>query len=125
MKNSDYEVVIKNIVEQINECESVLSQYYSSHDFSKMSVQHINSTITSCRKLHSNMDKFVGSDLYHLIGMANLNAAQMSKIVKLTKELLKYRDDVKFFASYNTIPIPKRNSGAYKLSSGVELIKEV
>ena len=54
------------------------------------------------------MDKFVTSDLYHLIGMADLNAAQTAKIIKLTKTLLKYRSDIKFFACQNKIPIPPK-----------------
>ena len=63
------------------------------------------------------------SDLYHIIGMANLNAAQTSKIIKLTKTLLQYRSDVKFFANQNTIAVPKRKDSKYKTSSGVELVK--
>ena len=126
MKNSDYEIIIKNIVNQINQCELALSQYHTcSHDFNKMSIEHINTTITSCRKMQSSMDKFVQNDLYHLIGMANLSAAQMAKIIKLTKTLLKYRSDIKFFSSQNTISVPKRKESNYKLSSGVELKKEV
>ena len=70
------------------------------------------------------MDKFVKSDLYHLIGMADLNAAQTAKIIKLTKTLLKYRSEIKFFACQNKIPIPQRKASSYKLSSGIRLVNE-
>ena len=124
MKNSEYQAIVSNISEQINNCESALAQYYScSQDFSKMSIVNINETIYSCRKAQGDMDKMVMSDLYHIIGMANLNAAQTSKIIKLTKTLLQYRSDVKFFANQNTIAVPKRNDSKYKTSSGVELVK--
>ena len=124
MKNSEYQAIVSNISEQINNCESALAQYYScSQDFSKMSIMNINETISSCRKAQGDMDKMVMSDLYHIIGMANLNAAQTSKIIKLTKTLLQYRSDVKFFANQNTIAVPKRKDSKYKTSSGVELVK--
>lgn len=124
MKNSEYQAIVSNISEQINNCESALAQYYScSQDFSKMSIVNINETISSCRKAQGDMDKMVMSDLYHIIGMANLNAAQTSKIIKLTKTLLQYRSDVKFFANQNTIVVPKRKDSKYKTSSGVELVK--
>ena len=124
MKNSEYQAIVSNISDQINNCESALAQYYScSQDFSKMSIVNINETISSCRKAQGDMDKMVMSDLYHIIGMANLNAAQTSKIIKLTKTLLQYRSDVKFFANQNTIAVPKRKDSKYKTSSGVELVK--
>ena len=124
MKNSEYQAIVSNISEQINNCESALAQYYSClQDFSKMSIVNINETISSCRKAQGDMDKMVMSDLYHIIGMANLNAAQTSKIIKLTKTLLQYRSDVKFFANQNTIAVPKRKDSKYKTSSGVELVK--
>ena len=124
MKNSEYQAIVSNISEQINNCESALAQYYScSQDFSKMSIVNINETISSCRKAQGDMDQMVMSDLYHIIGMANLNAAQTSKIIKLTKTLLQYRSDVKFFANQNTIAVPKRKDSKYKTSSGVELVK--
>ena len=124
MKNSEYQAIVSNISEQINNCESALAQYYScSQDFSKMSIVNINETISSCRKAQGDMDKMVMSDLYHIIGMANLNAAQTSKIIKLTKTLVQYKSDVKFFANQNTIAVPKRKDSKYKTSSGVELVK--
>lgn len=124
MKNSEYQAIVSNISEQINNCESALAQYHScSQDFSKMSIVNINETISSCRKVQGDMDKLVTSDLYHIVGMANLNAAQTSKVIKLTKTLLQYRSDIKFFANQNTITVPKRKDSKYKTSFGVELVK--
>lgn len=122
MKNADYLTIIKDITNQINQCESALAQYNScSHDLSKMVVKEVNTTISSCRKVQGKMDKFVSKDLYHIVGMANLNAAQTSKIMKLTKILLKYRNDIKFFASQTPIPVGERGVSTYELSSGIKL----
>lgn len=125
MKNSDYQVIIDNIFEQIQNCELALAQYNScSQDFSRMTIGNINETIVSCRKAQGDMDKLVTSDLYHIVGMGNLNAAQTSKIIKLTKILLQYRANIKFFASQNTIPVLQRKASTYKLSSGIKLVNE-
>lgn len=124
MKHSEYQSIIENISEQISQCESALFKYnLNLQDINKMTVEDINTTILSCRKMHQSMDKFVRDDLYHIIGMANLNAAQTSRIIKLTKELLKYRSDIKYFAGQSTIPVSiGKKESVYKLSSGVKLV---
>ena len=124
MKHSEYQCIIENISEQISQCESALFKYnLNLQDINKMTVEDINTTILSCRKMHQSMDKFVRDDLYHIIGMANLNAAQTSRIIKLTKELLKYRSDIKYFAGQSTIPVSiGKKESVYKLSSGVKLV---
>lgn len=124
MKHSEYQSIIENISEQISQCESALSKYnLNLQDINKMTVEDINTTISLCRKIHQSMDKFVRDDLYHIIGMANLNAAQTSRIIKLTKELLEYRSDIKYFAGQSTIPVSiGKKESVYKLSSGVKLV---
>lgn len=124
MKHSEYQSIIENISEQISQCESALFKYnLNLQDINKMTVEDINTTISLCRKIHQSMDKFVRDDLYHIIGMANLNAAQTSRIIKLTKELLEYRSDIKHFAGQSTIPVSKgKKESVYKLSSGVKLV---
>ena len=124
MKPAEYQVIIEKISEQISQCESALFKYnLNLQDINKMTVEDINTTILSCRKMHQSMDKFVRDDLYHIIGMANLNAAQTSRIIKLTKELLKYRSDIKHFAGQSTIPVSiGKKESVYKLSSGVKLV---
>ena len=124
MKLAEYQVIIEKISEQISQCESALLKYnLNLQDINKMTVEDINTTISSCRKMQQSMDKFVRDDLYHIIGMANLNAAQTSRIIKLTKELLKYRSDIKHFAGQSTIPVSiGKKESVYKLSSGVKLV---
>ena len=125
MKPAEYQVIIKKISEQISQCESALLKYnLNLQDINKMTVEDINTTISSCREMQQSMDKFVRDDLYHIIGMANLNAAQTSRIIKLTKELLEYRSDIKYFAGQSKIPVSiRKKESVYKLSSGIKLIK--
>lgn len=124
MKHSEYQIIVENLSKQIEQCETILSKYnLNARDISKMTIKDLNESILSCRAAVSEMDKFVKADLYHIIGMADLNAAQTSRIIKLTKELTSYRGDIKFVAGQNTILIPKKKKeSAYTLSSGVKLV---
>lgn len=125
MRHSEYQIIVENISKQIEQCESALLKYnLNLQDINKMTVEDINTTISSCREMQQSMDKFVRDDLYHIIGMANLNAAQTSRIIKLTKELLEYRSDIKYFAGQSKIPVSiRKKESVYKLSSGIKLIK--
>ena len=125
MKHSEYQIIVENLSKQIEWCETALSKYnLNARDISKMTIKDLNESILSCRTALSEMDKFVKADLYHIIGMADLNAAQTSRIIKLTKELTSYRGDIKFVSGQDTILIPKKKKeSAYKLSSGVKLVK--
>ena len=124
MKHSEYQIIVENLSKQIEQCETVLSKYnLNTRDISKMTIKDLNESILSCRTAVSEMDKFVKADLYHIIGMADLNAAQTSRIIKLTKELTSYRSDIKFVSGQDTILIPKKKKeSTYKLSSGVKLV---
>ena len=125
MKHSEYQIIVENLSKQIEQCETALSKYsLNARDISKMTIKDLNESILACRTALSEMDKFVKADLYHIIGMADLNAAQTSRIIKLTKELTSYRGDIKFVSGQDTILIPKKKKeSTYKLSSGVKLVK--
>ena len=125
MKHSEYQIIVENLSKQIEQCETALSKYnLNARDISKMTIKDLNESILSCRTALSERDKFVKADLYHIIGMADLNAAQTSRIIKLTKELTSYRGDIKFVSGQDTILIPKKKKeSTYKLSSGVKLVK--
>lgn len=125
MKHSEYQIIVENLSKQIEQCETALSKYsLNARDIRKMTIKDLNESILSCRTALSEMDKFVKADLYHIIGMADLNAAQTSRIIKLTKELTSYRGDIKFVSGQDTILIPKKKKeSTYKLSSGVKLVK--
>ncbi len=124
MKHSEYQIIVENLSKQIEQCKTALSKYnLNARDISKMTIKDLNESILSCRTALSEMDKFVKADLYHIIGMADLNAAQTSRIIKLTKELTSYRGDIKFVSGQDTILIPKKKKeSTYKLSSGVKLV---
>lgn len=125
MKNSEFNAIVENLNEMINRCKNDLKEYNSNgREVANMKVKSINHIIACCRVHQSNMDKYIKTDLYHIIGMGKLSAAQSSKLIRLTKELMKYRSDVKFFAMMNTIKEPSRKSETvFELSSGIKLTR--
>ena len=119
--------ILGNIEGMTKECEKILSEYHTNGgSFSNMSIRSFNVMVNSCRGIQKRMDVFCTTDLYHIIGMANLNAAQMSQIIKATKKLLEYRSDVKVLAGQNTIHenLKRSEESKYRLSSGFELTKK-
>ena len=76
------------------------------------------------------MDKFVQSDLYHLIGMGNLTAPQMIKLTYLTKDWLKYRSTIKTIAmnldKISALPgLPAHSSYRLRLWDDIVLSSDV
>lgn len=123
MKNVEFNQIINDINNQINDCKSALSIYIANNcNIDKISIGDANTMITNCRKCQSKMDVFISSDIYHIIGMGNMNAAQMSQFIKITKTLMTYRSRIKYFATMNTIQTHAKSSKAkYKLQSGIIL----
>lgn len=126
MKQSEFARIINNLNQQIDNCEKSLAKYNQyNKNITSMPIDGVNKTISSCRQVQTNMDKFIKNDLYHIIGMGNLNAVQMSKLTKISKKLMSYRSEVKLFACMKYIGIPNyTNKSEFVLSSGVKLTKQ-
>ena len=64
------------------------------------------------------MDQIIQKDLYHIIGMGNLTVSQHNLFIKLIKEYLSFRSDMKTIAgpfSIENIPgLPSQSE--YKLA---------
>lgn len=56
--------------------------------------------------LQGQMDKHIQVDLYHIIGMGNLNARQLSIYMKRVKEMTSYRSMIHTYASIQAIKVP-------------------
>ena len=83
---------------RISKCEFVLWGIETTEDLRKLTIERVQHLQRFCKEEESVMNKFVQSDLYHLIGMGNLTAPQMMKLTYLTKDWLKYRSTIKTIA---------------------------
>lgn len=69
-------------------------------------IAETNSFREQASALQSQMDKHIQIDLYHIIGMGNLNARQLSVYMKRVKEMTKYRPMIHTYTSIPAIKVP-------------------
>lgn len=89
----------------LNECQSWYDRTGSGRDAMLLTIKDFNSAISEARTLQSKCDKVVTSDLYHIIGMGNLSASQMSSFTKQIKRLSVYRHDLKWFSNSDKLSV--------------------
>ena len=83
---------------RISKCELNLYGIETTEDLKNLTIERAQHLQRFCRDEEAVMTKFVQNDLYHLIGMGNLTAPQMTKLTYLTKDRLKYRSTIKAIA---------------------------
>jgi hypothetical protein len=83
---------------RISRCELALSGIETTEDLKKLTIERALQLQQFCKQEESLMDKFVQSDLYHLIGMGQLTPPQMMKLTFLTRDWLAFRSTVKAIA---------------------------
>lgn len=69
-------------------------------------IAEANSFREKASVLQGQMDKHIQADLYHLIGMGNLNARQLSIYMKRVKEMTSYRPMIHTYAGILAIKVP-------------------
>lgn len=111
---------------RISKCELTLCGIETTEDLKKLTIERAQHLQQFCKQEESLMDKFVQSDLYHLIGMGNLTAPQMTKLTFLTRDWLAYRSTVKAIAmnfdKISQLPgLPARSSYRLKLWDDIVL----
>ena len=115
---------------RISKCEFVLWGIETTEDLRKLTIERAQHLQRFCKEEESVMDKFIQSDLYHLIGMGNLTAPQMMKLTYLTKDWLKYRSTIKTIAmnldKISQLPgLPAHSSYRLRLWDDIVLSSEV
>jgi hypothetical protein len=115
---------------RISKCELTLWGIETTEDLKKLTIERVQHLQQFCKQEESLMDKFVQSDLYHLIGMGNLTAPQMMKLTFLTRDWLAYRSTVKAIAmnfdKISQLPgLPARSSYRLKLWDDIVLSSDI
>lgn len=70
-------------------------------------IAETNSFREKASVLQGQMDKHIQVDLYHIIGMGNLNARQLSIYMKRVKEMTAYRPMIHAYTSIPAIKVPE------------------
>ncbi len=113
MTEENFKTVCFAISDLITEMFKIKKIYKKINNYT---ITQINEAIIKAREVQNKAQLFLTSDLYHLLTMGGLNAAQKAKIVKKTGVISATKIDVMSLARMEIIQIPKHGEiGEYKL----------
>ncbi len=98
MKKELFTKIHTTLEARISKCAFFLQNLETTDDLKQLTIAQAQQLQTFCRSEEALMTKIVQCDLYHIIGMGNLTAAQMMKFTSLIKEYLQYRSTIKALA---------------------------
>lgn len=117
MKKETFADLTSRMGALLNECQQWHNRTGSGRDAMSLTIERFNSAISEARALQSKCDKVVTTDLYHIIGMGNLSASQLSSFIKQVKQLSTYRHDLKWFSNSDKLSVRKYdNTSNYSAS---------
>ena len=127
MDKSNYDIIIGALDERIRTCSDNFDKIKTIEDISNLSISEAIKLRALARDEIDRMTTIAMVDLYHVIGMGNLTAVQLSEFIKKIKIYINYRPVIKSFAnnlsSLDDLPKPERDT-MYKLQElgGIYLV---
>lgn len=126
MNKEDFEIITAKLKERISACEETLGLITEDNSIENITVAQLKAVKAFAACEYPRQTNILLIDSYHVIGMGNLSAVQLSTFTKLIKQYTEYRADLnaitKWDGNIDTLPkIPKRTK--FKLLElGVELV---
>lgn len=119
MQTEVFDKIMTGLNERITACQENLGSIHTTDDIAELSIKDAVALRDFCMNEQAKMTKAVMVELYHIIGMGNLTAVQMTKFIQAIKTYLAFRSIIKAIASnltdLNDLPaIPVHTK--YKLS---------
>ena len=107
MNNKDFKRMINNINGLITSADKLKTTVESKPELDDFSIKELKSMVSLARSLQGSQDKIFTQELYHVLGMADLSAAQSSAFCKKIKEFASYRHTIKYLCTYpiDTLPV--------------------
>jgi len=103
MNTENFEKIIDGLQKRIAACNLRLGFILTTEDLNNLTIQEARTLKYWAKNEQSKMDRIIGTDLYHIIGMGELTVTQMNLFIKLIKEYLSFRSDIKAIASNLTL----------------------
>lgn len=100
MKKDQFNKLLKSINDLIVECQKTV--FTSEDEINNTPYKIVRNRVQHSDILKSKMDKVVQSELYHVVGMSNLTASQMSTFISKIRSLLYYRPFIQYTANIPT-----------------------
>lgn len=106
MKDKLFENVFANYEQIANDCNQFVILFTDKSMLNTIPFNELNAKLEQAKILQSKADLILTTELYHLLGMGNLNAAQTSKICKVVRSISFSRSYLKPFISYSLPTFP-------------------
>ena len=103
MTNDNFETIKATLEKRIAACNLRLGFILTTEDLNQLTIQEARTLKYWAKNEQAKMDRIITTDLYHIIGMGELTVTQMNLFIKLIKEYLAFRSDIKAIASNLTI----------------------
>lgn len=100
MVKEQFDNMMAQAINLYNKCETVVAQCGKKSDFENLTIKQAKHCVDLARVLQSQQDKLLKNELYHVIGMSDLNAVQMSMFLKVIKNISNTRGMIKLISSY-------------------------
>lgn len=130
MKKFEFNQITNLVKAKTKHLQELKDLYYKSgkFDFDSLTISQLKEVLKEARELQSTTDKFLQTDLYHILGMGNLSATQTSELCKMVKDMTVYRSMLKALCSIAlSIPEEVNLTPTYKLgiAKGVRLTRNL
>lgn len=130
MKKFEFNQITNLVKAKTKHLQELRDLYYKSgkFDFDSLTISQLKEVLKEARELQSTTDKFLQTDLYHILGMGNLSATQTSELCKMVKDMTVYRSMLKALCSIAvSIPEEVNLKPTYKLgiAKGVRLTRNL
>ena len=123
MKKEDFNNIMDALHARVAECIGMLGDINTDEDVTNLSNRKVRDLIAWARQEQSTMDRILGTDLHHIIGMGRLTVTQTDYFLKLMRKYMSFRPDIKALAKQN-YSLPKTTEfnivrlGGVKLQAG-------
>lgn len=130
MNKEDFQNIIEILTQKVKACDDHLGQILLTSDLENLTIAKAKDLREFCISELNDMNRICTAELYHIIGMGNLTSIQQSKFLKLLKEYLKYRSDMKTiafnFVKFENIPnLPTYSEYILETLGKIKLTSEI
>ena len=100
MNKETFEIIKTNLEARVNECKAHLDHIITTDDLKTITVGEAQELKAWASKEGAIMTEIVMVDFYHIIGMGELTVLQTNAFIKLIKEYMSYRSDLKTIGAH-------------------------
>lgn len=100
MNKATFETIKASLEERVNICKTHLDHIITTEDLKNITVSEAQELKAWAKQESAIMTEIVMVDFYHIIGMGELTVTQTNLFIKLIKEYMSYRSDLKTIGAH-------------------------